>query len=418
MERNPVNSRRLKGLKLALGKKITSTPKGWQVPSQTKNHIYLVRHGRKGYDCNCRDYYAYGRKCKHIFAVEYMLGWNAKLNNQGEALKLFEDSKKALARTTPKVYRQNWPAYNNAQVYEKELFQILLRDLCRDITEPQLVGGRPPLPVKDRVFSMAFKVYSTFSSRRFSTDLRDAYEKEYLSKLPHYNSVIRYFDDPRLTLLLKELVVQSSLPLKTVEQDFSSDSSGLATLKYLRWQDEKHGAQSSRDWVKVHLMCGVKTNIVTSVDISGSYEHDSPFFKGLVKTTAQNFNVSEVSADKGYSSRKNLALIASLGATPYVPFKSSARQSEPRTEEQRLWNELLRYYIDHHDQFLIHYHKRSNAESTFSMIKRKYGETLRTKNYSAQVNEALCKVLCHNISVLIHSMFELGIDPMNFWGSQ
>ena len=32
----------------------------------------------------------------------------------------------------------------------------------------------------------------------------------------------------------------------------------------------------------------------------------------------------------------------------------------------------------------------------------------------AMVNETLCKVLCHNLVVLIHEMYELGIDPV-FW---
>ena len=30
---------------------------------------------------------------------------------------------------------------------------------------------------------------------------------------------------------------------------------------------------------------------------------------------------------------------------------------------------------------------------------------------AAQVNELLCKVLCHNLCVLIQSMYELGIEP-------
>ena len=61
-----------------------------------------------------------------------------------------------------------------------------------------------------------------------------------------------------------------------------------------------------------------------------------------------------------------------------------------------------------------HYHKRSNVESTFMMIKAKFGDSLRSKIERAQVNEALCKVLCHNICVVIQSMYELGIDPV-FW---
>ena len=55
------------------------------------------------------------------------------------------------------------------------------------------------------------------------------------------------------------------------------------------------------------------------------------------------------------------------------------------------------------------YHKRSNVESTFGAIKQKFGETLRSKNTTAQINELLCKIIAYNITVLIHEMFEHGI---------
>ena len=44
-------------------------------------------------------------------------------------------------------------------------------------------------------------------------------------------------------------------------------------------------------------------------------------------------------------------------------------------------------------KFLAHYNKRSNVETTFSMIKRKFGGALRSKTETAQVNELLCKIL-------------------------
>jgi len=43
------------------------------------------------------------------------------------------------------------------------------------------------------------------------------------------------------------------------------------------------------------------------------------------------------------------------------------------------------------------------------MIKAKFGTVIRSKTEVAQVNELLCKVLCHNICVLIQSMNELGV---------
>jgi hypothetical protein len=48
------------------------------------------------------------------------------------------------------------------------------------------------------------------------------------------------------------------------------------------------------------------------------------------------------------------------------------------------------------------------------MIKAKFGGKLWSKSETGQVNEALLKVICHNIVVLVQSIYELGIEPV-FW---
>jgi len=58
-----------------------------------------------------------------------------------------------------------------------------------------------------------------------------------------------------------------------------------------------------------------------------------------------------------------------------------------------------------------HYHKRSNVETTFHVIKSKFGQRLRSKLLTAQIREAWCKVLCHNLCVVTQSMHELNITP-------
>ena len=62
------------------------------------------------------------------------------------------------------------------------------------------------------------------------------------------------------------------------------------------------------------------------------------------------------------------------------------------------------------EEFKAHYHKRSNVETVMAMIKTKFGASVKSKTPVAQVNEVLCKVLCHNICVLIQSFYELGIE--------
>jgi hypothetical protein len=78
------------------------------------------------------------------------------------------------------------------------------------------------------------------------------------------------------------------------------------------------------------------------------------------------------------------------------------------------WKKMYHYFEFRNEEFLQHYHKRSNAETTFHMIKSKFGDSVRSKTEVAQVNEVLLKVLCHNICVVIQEMFELGIEPTFF----
>jgi transposase len=317
------------------------------------------------------------------------------------------------------TYSQEWHEYNLAQTNEKARFLELLFSLCDGIEEPLQTMGRPRLSFAEMIFCCCFKVYSTVSSRRFTSDLRDALTKGYISKVPHFNSVSNYLESEQMTAYLKELIIESSRPLASVELDFAVDSSGFSTGRYEHWVDtkwgkvrEKYGARPSiinkQDWVKVHLMCGVRTNIVTAVEITHAHAGDSPQFAPLVETTSQTFVMNEVSADKAYSSEKNLQLVLVKGAQPYIAFRSNATAKNRRSGST--WKKMFHLYGYNQEWFKAHYHKRSNVEATFSMIKRKFGEKLRSKHKTAQVNEVLCKILCHNLCCLIHSMYELGVD--------
>jgi transposase len=72
--------------------------------------------------------------------------------------------------------------------------------------------------------------------------------------------------------------------------------------------------------------------------------------------------------------------------------------------------ESIHHFQNNKEDFLKHYHKRSNVETTFMAIKQKFGETLKSKNTTAQVNELLCKIIAYNITVLISSMYTRKID--------
>ena len=214
---------------------------------------------------------------------------------------------------------------------------------------------------------------------------------------------------PELTPYLQHLITESSKALKAVETDFAVDSSGFSTGQFKRWLDVKYGQdEDRRQWLKLHLMCGVRTNIVTSVEVSNGYSNDYGYFKPLVDKTAQSgFEMKEISADKAYLGNTNFQASLKHGAIPYIPFKTN---SQPNGNGA-LWARIYHFYNFQREEFLTHYHKRSNVETTFSMIKAKFGQRLLSKTPVAQMNEALCKVLCHNICCVIQSMHELEIEP-------
>lgn len=263
-----------------------------------------------------------------------------------------------LIDTAPKVrktYSQNWPAYTKAQVNEKAKFLELLFALCELIDEPPQHMGRPRIPLPDRIFSSVFKVYSTLSGRRFMSDLREARQRGYVSTVPNFCSISRFLESEDLTPVLKQLIIQSSLPLKSVESDFAVDSSGFSTGIYQKWVQakwgtvrEKHGdgrnltTINKMDWIKVHIMTGVRTNIITSVEVTHAHAGDSPYFRPLVETTSQNFQIGEVSADKAYSSEANMHLVLVHGGQPFIAFRKNATASNRRSGS--VWKRLFLEY--------------------------------------------------------------------------
>jgi hypothetical protein len=402
-----MDARESRGLAIAAMCRLKRNQDGtWLVPSQTnkKEIAYTVNLETKA--CTCPDCVEGGFVCKHFYAVSIV--HKREVMPDGSMIEtkmmLFEERK---------TYKQDWPRYNLAQRTEKHRVQILLHDLCRNLPDrdrdPRKSGPKPHL-VRDAVFSMAHKVYCGLSSRRFSCDLLDAHEKGYITKPIPGAKVTAFFEDAYFTPILKELIGYSARPLRAVETKFAIDSSGFGSSRYERWYDQKYGITRNKAvWVKAHIASGVRTNVVTAVRILDKDAADCPQFVPLVKETRRHFEIDEISADKAYLSVENFEMTAQCGGQAYIAFKSNTNGLAGG-----LFEKAFHYFQFHQDEYMAKYHLRSNVESTFSAIKRKFGDSVMSKTDTAMVNEVLCKFLCHNLSCLVMEQETLGIAPV-FW---
>jgi hypothetical protein len=89
------------------------------------------------------------------------------------------------------------------------------------------------------------------------------------------------------------LIVSAAVPLRASETDFALDFTGFTSMQLVGlWQQAKYGGQKTRrehDWVKVHAVCGVKTNVIRAIEVTERNTQDAPFFAPLItKTTSSS----------------------------------------------------------------------------------------------------------------------------------
>lgn len=308
----------------------------------------------------------------------------------------------------------SWHNYNKSQTKEKALFVNILNDLCNLLEEPEHNNvGRKPTKTRDVIFAIVLKQYLNISSRRVQSDLKLFKEAGFIESEIPFNTLLDHFERQELKGILKELIEISSLPLKQIEVDFAIDATGFGTSLYKTFFNMKHNGDGRwRQYRKCHAVCGVKTNIVTSIDITKGKVNDQTRFVPLAEDTARNFNIRDFCADKGYLSAKNFKCIKEIGGQAFIPFKKNT-SGKVASSNRSYFKSAYKFFKAHKEDYLNHYHKRSNIESTFSMIKRRFGNNVKCKKEISQDNEILAKVLAHNICVLVQEIFLNNIE-VNF----
>jgi hypothetical protein len=97
-----------------------------------------------------------------------------------------------------------------------------------------------------------------------------------------------------------------------------------------------------------------------------------------------------------------------LGTVPYIPFKKNATG---QSRGSAVYHRMYKFYCYQREIFDSRYRQRAQVESAFGSFKQKIGETLASRNFTSQINEAICCAICHNLMILNRLMHETELVP-------
>lgn len=137
-----------------------------------------------------------------------------------------------------------------------------------------------------------------------------------------------------------------------------------------------------RRYLKVSIAIDTDSQYILSQKIRLGPRNDHIDFENVLKDIKCKFVV----ADKGYDSRSNrLFVLNKLKAYPHIPYRiiSGATYTNNGTTKI-ICNDKI-------------YHQRSKVETVFSVIKRKYGSFVLSREFESQKRELLIRMIAYNI---------------------
>jgi hypothetical protein len=401
--------REQRGRRLARVAAIERVGRYWVVPSQTSPaERYLVNI--EDNCCTCPDYGLNREACKHIHAVLFWIAWGRDVANANVPAEI--DVTDPVAEKRPTYAQEDWSTYNESQHNEADYVELLAHALCAGIEQPPRTPGpgRNACLRSDLAYASVIKIYTKLPGRKLQRELKRCAEKKHISRSYHENSIGKFWKDEKTTPLLVSLVEESGAPLRMIENgQYAIDSTWLPTCSYYRYYDFKRKKlKVTGDWTKLHIVASTASHGITAVSVSPA--GDSPQLRALVSRTMERHDVRELSADKAYGSLKNREFLEDSNVSAYIPFKDNA-VINPKSA---LWSKHLCEFLVNKEKFNPHYHRRSNVETVFSMIKRCLGPSVSSRNPTARINEVLVKCLVHNLRCLVKAIFVSGL-AVTFW---
>ena len=228
--------------------------------------------------------------------------------------------------------------------------------------------------------------------------------------IPCFKTLSNYNENNSLQIVLDELIEESSKPLSVIEDDFATDSTGIRTKLFSTWFSLRCKKRiRRRDHLTIHTTIGIKSGIVTVLNVETKQGKDNKIFREHVDKTSENFKINEWSGDGMYWCKKNCKKVSEKGGKPYFKCKSSWNGKQDGFPS---WKEMNKESKENSENYNKHYHKRSNVESVNHSKKSLHGDKVYSRLKSSRINEETLRWINYNINVLNRAKYEWNINPL------
>lgn len=204
-----------------------------------------------------------------------------------------------------------------------------------------------------------------------------------LKRIPHHTTLVKFAKK------IKPKLINLLLPFRKAKV-VGLDGTGFEVENKSMHYQMRTERCSYRRYIKLGISADLKKQIILKQTINKGPRNDCKDFISLAK----GIKTTCVCADKGYDSNKNHQYtIQELKAQSLIAIKNYGNK---RRNWKKDWRKHAKKHFDEKK-----YHQRSKVETIFSVIKRKYGSCLKTKTFSTQKKEILCKLIAYNIDRII-----------------
>lgn len=172
------------------------------------------------------------------------------------------------------------------------------------------------------------------------------------------------------------------------------DSTGIKVTNSGDWIAHKwHGKR--RGFLKMHVGVDINTKQVLAVKVTDEHSHDSKHLKAIVRESAKHGNLIKVLGDGAFDSREIFSYLDDQNIIPAIRIR---RNSIPKSRGCYPRKIAVTEQLTDYRKWCasVSYGSRWIVESVFSVIKRMFGEEVRSKKKENMVQELLLKISLYN----------------------